>query len=74
MEFSLADPVCVEVSSADDGRDLVQALAARGLNADLDVTGTGCQVEVRSPLEGTEFLLADLLHCWRFGLSSAHVA
>ncbi len=56
----IAEPVRVSVRSGAEGRDLIAALATRGLNAGLVQTSSGEEVVVSSPRETNERLLLEV--------------
>lgn len=63
-------PIRLETWSSAEGRDLIEALTARGLNAELIETVAGWEVEIISRREETELLFLEIvvaLETWLHG-------
>ena len=57
----MAQPICIRVADADEGADLVDALAVRGLTGNLVYTNGTPEVLIRYRWEETQRLTADVV-------------
>lgn len=70
----MGEPVRIEAETADEGRELIDALARHGLIGRLVAAGGRWRVEIDSPREETQRLLLDLRPALAMWLADRHQA